>query len=460
LLPSDWIERTGVGLLVCLCSLTAWRAAAQVEPPAQTQETRQPAYAGPSILSRGSVPRQGATEEWLRLRPYLTVAGVYDTGLTGVFTDESGRLPKQDAYGVMATFGALGYHTWRRTVLGLSYDGQARHYTRRTYYDGVDQSIGLSLSHQFSRRLELELNESAASRRGGFLGMTGYRFYSREFEELSQDLLFDTRVHLLTSSARMIYHKTPRLSFSFGGAGLALEPRSRALVRARATTALGDMAWRAGRFDTIGLAYTFAYYWYPGAFGEAYIHGAMWQWARQLTRSWSLAVGAGGYRVETERLRQVQIDPVIAAIIGQRTGIEVYHRILYMPGLEASLDYRFRRGSFGVHYRRGMSPGNAVYLTSARESAGITFGYTGTRRLHFSASAGYSRLSSVSENLGRYRSYHAGAGLTYRLAGALSLFARVDGRKYNLRGTGFGRIHMRSSVGLSFSPGDIPLSLW
>mgnify|MGYP001033127570 CR=1 FL=1 len=439
-------------MAVCVWSAAPWRAAAQAEA--------QPQYSGPSILSRGPLPRRGASDELLRLRPYVTIAGVYDTGLTGVFTDEAGRLPKDDAYGVTATFGALGYHTWRRTVLGLSYDGQARHYTRRTYYDGVDQSLAVNLLHDFSRRWRLELNQSAASRRGGFLGMTGRSLYSREFEDLSQDLLFDTRVHILTSTARLIYQRTPRLSFSFGGAALALEPRSRALVRARGAAANGDMAWRAGRFDTIGVAYTFSHYWFPGAFGEAYIHGSLFLWARQLSRTWTLSLGVGGYRVETERLRQVQIDPVIAAIIGQRTGIEVYHRILYLPGMEGSLDYRFRRGSFGVHYRRGMSAGNAVYLTSARESAGIRLGYTGTRRLHFSASAGYSRLSSVSENLGRYRSYQAGAGLTYRLAGPVSLFARVDGRKYNLRGTGFGRIHMRATAGLSFSPGEIPLSLW
>jgi len=449
-----WIRHIGVGVAIGVWSAAPWRAAAQADSAAQPQ------YGGPSILSRGTIPRRGAADELLRLRPYVTIAGVYDTGLTGVFTDEAGRLPKDDGYGVSASFGVLGYHTWRRTVLGLSYDGQARHYTRRTYYDGLDQSLALDVTHRFTRRLRLELNEAVASRRGGFLGMMGSRFYNREFEDLAQDLLFDTRVHILTSTARLIYQKTPRLSFSFGGAAVALEPRSRALVRARGGVATGDVAWRVGRFDTTGAAYTFAHYWFPGAFGEAYIHGVMWLWARQLSRAWTFSLGVGGYRVETQRLRQVQIDPVIAAIIGQRTGIEVYHRILYMPGLEGSLDYRFRRGSFGVNYRRGMSAGNAVYLTSARESGGMTFSYTGTRRLHFSASAGYSRLSSVSENLGRYRSYQAGAGVTYRLAGPVSLFARVDGRKYNLRGTGFGRIHARATAGLSFSPGDIPLSLW
>lgn len=426
--------------------------------PAFAQQ--QPEYAGPSILTRGRMPQPGSSEELLRLRPYASIAGVYDTGLTGVFTDEAGRLPDDDAYGVMASFGALGYHSWRRTVLGLSYDGQARHYTRRRYYDGLDQSLALNLSHQATRRLRLEFNESVASRRGGFLGLAGPSLYSREFEDLSQDVLFDTRVHVLASTARMVYQKSPRLSFGMGGAGVALEPRSRALARARGVLATGDLAYRLGRFQTIGAAYNFAHYWFPGAFGEAFVHGALAQWATQLTRSWTLALGGGGYRVEATRLRQVQIDPVIAAIIGQRTGIEVFHRITYIPGIEAELSYRFRRGSFSASYRRGVSAGNGLYLTSARESAGVSVGYTGTRRLHLSANAGYSRLSSLAQTLGRYRNYHAGAGMTYRLAGPLSLFARVDGRKYNLRGTGFGRIHYRTTVGLTFSPGDIPLSLW
>lgn len=417
-------------------------------------------YAGPSILSRGRIPAPGSTEELLRLRPYASIAGVYDTGLTGVFTDEAGRLPDDDAYGVLASFGVLGYHSWRRTVLGISYDGQARHYTRRRYYDGLDQSLALNLSHQATRRVRLEFNESVASRRGGFFGLTGPSLYSREFEGLAQDVFFDTRVHVLASTARMVYQRTSRLSFGMAGTGVAFEPRSRALVRARGVLATGDVAYRLSRFQTVGAAYNFAHYWFPGAFGEAFVHGVLVQWATQLTRRWTLAIGGGGHRVEATRLRQVQIDPVIAAIIGQRTGIEVFHRITYVPGIAAELDYRFRRGSFGVSYERGVAPGNGVYLTSARESAGVSVGYTGTRRLHFSANAGYSRLTSLAQTIGRYRSYHAGVGATYRLAGPLSLFARVDGRRYNLGGTGFGRIHYRTTVGLAFSPGDIPLSLW
>ncbi len=412
------------------------------------------------ILSRGGSPRLGQGGELLRLRPYAAVTGIYDTGLTGVFTDEQGRVPGQDAYGVSVSFGALGYHSWRHTTLGLSYHGETRHYSRRTYYSGLNQAVAVGVSHQASRRVRFEIQQAAATRHGGYYGLLGASLYNPEFTQATEDLLFDTRTHLLASTARMIFQKSARLSLSATGNALMIEPRSRALFQARMAGAGGDVAYRLSRTQTIGVVYTFNHFWYPRAFGNAEAHGAMLQYSRLLGRFWTLGLGAGGYRVESVGLRRVGLDPVIAAIIGERFGIEVFHRIIYVPGFEASLSRQFRRASFHAHYQRGISAGNGLYLTSARESAGVGVGYTGTRRLHLSASAGYSRLTSLANTLGRHRSYRAGAGLTYRLAGPLSLMARVDGHKYNLGGTGFGRIRYRISAGLTFSPGEFPLALW
>jgi len=428
---------------------------------AQAQETQPVSESpGPAVPGRSVGGRLGYTQELLRLRPYASIAGVYDTGLTGVFTDEAGRVGRQEAYGVLASFGVLGYHAWRRTVLGLAYDGSARHYTRHSYYDGLNQSLGLNLTHQASRRVSIELNESAASHHGGFYGLAGSPLYSQEFEDLRRELLFDTRTLLLSSSARLVFQKSLRLSMSAGGNFIAAQPRTRALVRLRGTGAVGDIAYRLTRRHTVGVMYDFLHFWYLRAFGDAWAHGAALQHSYLLSRRWTLSLRGGGYRVETTRLHQVQIDPAIAAIIGQRTGIEVFHRITYVPNISAGLSMEFERGSFGVEYRRGISSGNGIYLTSARESAGVYFGYTGTRRLHFSAHAGYTRLSSLAQTLGRYRGYNAGAGVTYRLGGPFSTFARVDGRKYNLGGTGFGRTYYRSMLGLSISPGEFPLALW
>lgn len=438
--------------MMAFCGAAALLAQDPTSPPQDS--------GGPVILNRGGAPQPGRSAEWLRLRPYARVSAIYDTGLSGLYTDEQGRLARHDAYGVLAGFGVVGYHSWRHTTLGVSYDAEARHYSRSSYYDGVNQSLGLTLSHQATRRVFLDWQLGAASRLGGWYGMSGLSFYQPEFSEAAQDLLFDHRTYLFTSLGRVVFQKSARLSLGMSGVAAAIEPHSRALMQARAAGATGDLAYRVSRRQTVGVVYRFDHFWFPRAFGEAYAHGAFFQYSVLLGRRWTLAAGAGGHRVEMEGLRRVALDPLIAILIGQRMGIEAFHRINYIPGGQLSLTRAFRRGSLTLSYQRGISPGNGVYLTSARESAGISVGYTGTRRLHLGADAGYSRLSSLSYNLGRYRNYYAGGGMTYSLLHSLSWVVRIDGRKYDLGGTSFSRVSYRVMTGLAFSPGDFPLSLW
>lgn len=423
------------------------------------QESR-PDYSGPVILSRGGAPRVSPSSELLRITPYLQLGAIYDTGLTGLIADQPGALPDDSSFGGHAAFGAVGYHGWRHTVLSLDYRGSYRRYSRRTFYDGLDTSLGLAVSHQATRRISFVLTESAASHRGGFLGLGNYRFYDPSFTAIAENSVFDTRTHIFLSTARMIWEKSERLSFSMGGSGTVLEPRSRALVPVYGAGASGDVAYRLGRHQTIGVAYEFGHYGFRRAFGSADFHGLSLQYSSQLTRRWRLSLAAGGYRVETLRLERVRLDPVIAAIIGQTTGVEAFHRMLYAPRFAASLSRDFRRSSFDISYSRGIAPGNGLYLTSGHESLGLGYGYTGLRRLHFSASAYASRYVSFSQTIGQYRSYHGGLGVSYKLSRPVSLTARIDGRKYNISGTGFGRLYYRASVGLAFSPGEYPLSLW
>ncbi|MEK7408939.1 MAG: hypothetical protein AAB225_28075 [Acidobacteriota bacterium] len=433
------------------------------EPPAGTQQTEPPSppeYSGPAILSRGGGPLPGGSTELLRLRPYASVTTVYDTGLTGIFTDTQGRLPAGDAVGAQVSFGAIGYHTWKRTELGMTYHGALRHYSRQTYYDGLEQELGLNLTHRVTRRVAITLNEAAASRQRGYYGMAGGQYYSDSFNALAENMLFDTRTFLLSSTARVTFQKSHRLSFSMSGTGALMEPRSRALSGVRSAQAQGDIAYRLSREQTIAGDYSYLHLNYPGAFGSADIHGTAVVYSRQLSRRWELGLAFGGYRVETLRLQRVAIDPVIAAIIGQGTGVEAFHRITYIPRADVRFSYRFRASSLAARYERGLAPGNGLYLTSSSESAGLEYSYTGLRRLHFAASGGNSRYSSLAQTIGRLRTYRAGAGMTYKLSGPLSLVARIDGRRFNIRGAGFERTYYRASVGVAFSPGDVPLALW
>jgi hypothetical protein len=82
------------------------------------------------------------------------------------------------------------------------------------------------------------------------------------------------------------------------------------------------------------------------------------------------------------------------------------------------------------------------------------------RRWSLTCNSYYSDLSSVGQEIGRYRNVSAGGGLS-RSIGSRNLFftARFDVRRY-LAGSSFRRTATEGSVGFAYSPGDLPLRLW
>jgi hypothetical protein len=106
-------------------------------------------------------------------------------------------------------------------------------------------------------------------------------------------------------------------------------------------------------------------------------------------------------------------------------------------------------------------PGNGVYLTSRTETAGGTLSYTGIRRWSFSGTGGYNSLGSLGQDIKPYKTYTGGAGASFAMTHALHLIARYDARQQQIDFVnGFTRLSYRATLGIAFSPGDIPLSLW
>ena len=60
---------------------------------------------------------------------------------------------------------------------------------------------------------------------------------------------------------------------------------------------------------------------------------------------------------------------------------------------------------------------------------------------------------------GSFQSYGAGSTLSYRLTEMLHLTSQLDVRRFNSSSSGFNRLGTRVALGLSFSPGKLPLSL-
>ncbi len=430
------------------------------EVPAEATEADTD-YRGPTILSRGGQPSVQQSGELFTIRPFATVDSIYDTGLVTPGLNHDGRFGYDSGFGVEATFGVTGARSWRRSTLALDYRGAARHYTNQTYYDGSDHTLLLRYENQVSRRWLVALTEGASSfsRTSGLpYGMV--QGYDPTFGMLTGNELFDGRTNAFFASGQAIYQHTARLSFGLGANGFVVRRRSDALTGAMGWVGTGDVAYRLGRYSSIGVDYNFSRFEYQNQFGESNLNGLAANYARRLNRSWELSLRAGALRVETSRLRVVSLDPVIAAILGRSTGVSIFYGVTYVPQYGVRLAHYFRRSSFSAGYDRTVTPGNGVYLTSTTDV--LNAGYTNTlsSRVSFSFGATASRLKALSQELRNYSSYGVSAGVSYRLASSMSVLARITGGMQSIGSSQIDRNSYRVAFGVGWTPGDYPVSVW
>jgi hypothetical protein len=90
-----------------------------------------------------------------------------------------------------------------------------------------------------------------------------------------------------------------------------------------------------------------------------------------------------------------------------------------------------------------------------------SYSFAGLQHWNFSANVNYGRISGLVQTLGEYATYGAGVGLTRDLTRSLHAVLRVDASHFDVSGsTAFLHTEYRSSIGITFSPGDVPLVLW
>ncbi|MFN3324359.1 MAG: hypothetical protein ACK5AZ_12755 [Bryobacteraceae bacterium] len=417
-------------------------------------------YGGPSILSRGvgQAGRRGA--ETVRFRLFARVSGIYDSGLTPVVLDDTGALLNFGSYGVQGTVGAYGYHQWRRSSLGLEYRGDYRHYTNNTFFNGSDHFLSLNHNSQLSRRVTLSLTPTIGTSSriiGGFvpLGLSDPNDFVLPNAEL-----FDGRTNFGQANAVITWQKSARLSFSGVGRGFAVRRRSAALTGVNGYSAGGDVGYRLGRNQTIVADYSFIHFDFTNLFGATDIHQVGLNYGHRLSRYWELNLRAGLARVESLSTQRVYLDPMIAALIGQRTAFEAVHRINKMPVYQGDLTRYFRQSTLRFSYGQMMRPGNGIFLTARQKIGGAFFGYTGIRRWNLVANFNYSEMDGMHLVQGSFRQYGGGGGATYRITNILHLDTRYDLRRANLFFAGFERTFHRAAIGLTFSPGELPVALW
>lgn len=402
--------------------------------------------------------RAGQTEDF---RYYGALSGVYDDGLTPVSVNQSGQIPHLPAdYGVEASFGAFGSKMWRHDTLKLDYHGAYRHYQRNHYFDGSDHILTLDYKHLLSRRMTLRLSDSLGtiSRSNGeftFVPLTN----SDQFAVPANEL-FDNRAYFIQSKNMLVFQKSARLSFSAGGEGFAVRRQSAALVGMTGARGRGDVAYRFKRNQSIFATYSYAYYVYQRAFGDSAINTAALGYSIRFARHWDLSFQGGVDRVRVLGLRQVAIDPAVAAIIGRPFAIAVFRAVDYVPNAEGRLTRSWARSALTLDGTSGIVPGNGVFLTSRQTAASISYSYSAIKRTTLGVHSGYSSLSSVGQGIGKYDNYQSGAGFTYRLFEGAHFEARYDFRHYTTQNQLFKKQSNRVTIGIAFSPTSVPLPIW
>lgn len=429
---------------------------------------------GPAILSRGGLQRgTGGSSDLFRIQPFARIDGVYQDGLTPPLLEDGTTIPNWSSTSVNATFGALGYHRWSRSLLGLGYQGGYRYNTRRQVrsLNGTSHSLVLGFTHQPTRRLSFSLTEVAGispravngisglplGRLGGF-GL-GQSLRDPNFNEVPEEDVIDTRTTFLSSGGDLTFQKSARLSFHAGATGFTIHRKASGLAGVTGFSTRGDVAYALDRNSTIGIDYGYVNYGFNRAFGSSNAHMLALDYSRGLGRRWNSSLRAGMYRLEFLSTQQVAIDPVIAAILGQRSATEVVYGITYGTIFGGTLNGNFQRYGVAFNYLRGIIPGNGIYLTSVVDRLSASYNYRGLRTWTFGAGAMLSQLGARTQQLPHFRRYGVHANVNRRLLDWLHFTSATGVRRSEVKGR-FRRDSWFVSAGFGFSPGEVPVSFW
>ncbi len=417
-------------------------------------------YSGPAILSRGETPG-ASTAAPVAFRPYIGVSGIYDTGLVPVSVTPTGGVPSTDLYGVEANMGAYTYRSWKHTTLGLDYRGDFRHYPNASYWDGTDQFLSLILTHRPSKRITFTVREQGGIYTMNYFLTSTLGAMDPNYLQLPLSSIYDNRVIFAGTAGDITYRKSARLSFNFGGEGSVVRRQSTALYGVTEAIARADVEYRATRHTTVGVDYRYDYFGYTRGFGTTNIDSVGLNYSMRVSPHVQFSARVGGARVTNSSLTLVTLDPAVAALLGVTTGIQAAYALSYVPDIQARLSDKLHQSEFALTYMDSVVPGNGVYVTSRQNTGFVSYRYTGIRHWNFGVDANYGRMSAMVQTIGAYTTYGGGGGFTRDLGKGLHAVLRLDALHYDISGGSlYKHMEYRASLGMTFSPGDIPLVLW
>jgi hypothetical protein len=421
------------------------------------QSTDQGSYQGPGISSPGVGDIGRRSGEQVDLRYYFGVSGIADSSLAPVTTDSKGNLIHLPyLYGIEVGGGVYGVHSWKRSQLALDYAGSYTRYFNFDAYNGTNHALSLGYTDQISRRLRLDLRESAGSITYGTGQVANAASNDLGDSFTPATRLFDTRTYFLQSTASATYLQSARVSYTAGVSAFLQNLKSQGLSNGWGYSFNGSMMRRMTKTATLGVTYAYSHFEYPGFSSKSDSHTFHGLYATGLGRFWTLSIEAGA---TVTQVGSVFNAVFLANNVPVLVPVSVSLQTIYPSGT-VTLKRQFRRASLGFNYYRGVNSGNGTYTTGRLDNVVASISYTGLRKLNLGADGGYYTLKSIGQNLGSFSQYSAGGGISYALGRDIHLAVRYDFRDLQVDITDYRQRGSRATVGFNFSPGSLPLSLW
>ncbi|MCW5962701.1 MAG: hypothetical protein KIT83_01575 [Bryobacterales bacterium] len=418
--------------------------------------------AGPTLPSQRGFGPIYSQNRLMRLSPYIGVSGIYDTGLSPIITDTEGNLLRRDAYGMRFNFGVVGSRAYRRSMLNLAYNGNVTHYPNIPFLTMSNHRMNVGFNHSISRKLTFQSTNAGMITNNAFNGAFGGPLGSGLLDGSTDSEVFNTPIFGVFTQQQITYQKTVRFGVNLGGGGFSQRRRSGALVSVNGVSALGSAFYRLSAKTTLGGSYNFGQFFFSNSYGGTNFHTASVELAHRPTKRSQVSLALGGTRIESQSLRRVPLDPLLASLLGRPFGIEAVYRKNYLPSFQFGASQALRYWTFSANASRMVNPGNGLVLTNQRTSAvaGVTF--SGIRRFTLNVNANYNEMQGLVGNVRKFRSYGSNVGATYSLARGLSWTSSFGARKFDVGDLGvsnplFGRTQYRVMTGLRWSPSDIPV---
>lgn len=413
-------------------------------------------YSGPAVLSRSYSVNRPLIPQELRWSESVGLSAVYDTGAAAAIS-ANGTATTADLKGLTATWSFSGRHYFRRDQIAASYSGSYSQYPGVGGFTGANDTATLDYSHVVTRRLTLNIVGSGSILSQNYTLNNEYLGPETTIANISLSSspniqITDYGIKQFSTQVDAVWQKSARLSFDAGGSFFAIGRNAPGLLGMTGEQAREDASYRLTRKTTVGAYYSFSTYRFPKSFGNSQTNtfGGIFSYA--FSRSMQLRLRAGISTIDSLGLQSVAIPPVIAALLGQGSGMIDVSSKTTTSDISGQFIKDFRRGkTASVSFAHGVSPGNGLFQTSIQESIGASFAMPLFRRYSIQAAFGRDTLTAVTQAFGGYRSDYGLLSISHRITPRINSTVSTTLRHFELAQIAGLRNQVLFSAGVNWS---------